>query len=341
MQLGEREQAIFRAVVELHIQDAQPVSSGALQRRYDLDLSSASIRTVLHALEEKGLLQQPHTSAGRVPTRDGYRLYVDLFLQPEQLPEAWERRIAAELQVTRDVHEVLERVSRLLAGLSNNIGVGVSLPSEPLPHIRRLELVPVDGTRIMAVVTLENGVVRSEVLALDREVPPHHLDAAARIIQSIVADRTPGAARTHLDRALRDRHEEGSDLARDLARQKEKIFWDWPLPVLHLQGASEIMGQPEFTDPRTLRMLVQLLDHPENLESVFREQLRAGEPSVTIGDESNRSELSPFSLVISSCTIAGRPGLIGILGPMRMRYALALGLVDGVAKAIRGVEPQS
>jgi heat-inducible transcriptional repressor len=292
-------------------------------------------------LEGKGLLQQPHTSAGRIPTREGYRLYVDLFLQPEHVPEIWQRRIEAELQVTRDVHEVLERIARLLAGLSNNIGVGLALPFERVPHIHRIELVPVEGSRIMVVVTLENGVVRSEVLALDREVPPHHLDAAARIIQSIVADRTPVAARTHLERALRDRHEEGSDLARDLARQKERLFLDWPLPVLHLQGASEIMGQPEFTDPRTLRMLVQLLDHPENLESVFREQARAGEPSVTIGEESNRSEMSPFSLVISSCTIAGRPGLIGILGPMRMRYALALSLVDGVAKAIRGVESQS
>lgn len=341
MQLGERERLIFEAVVDLHIQDAQPVSSAAVQREIDVDLSSASIRNVLHGLEEKGLLQQPHTSAGRVPTRDGYRLYVDLFLRPTAVPDAWQRRIEAELQATRDLHDILDRVSRLLAGLSNNVGVGLALPAEPIVHIRRIELLPVEGARIMAVVTLDNGVVRTEILGLEREVPPHHMEAAASVLQEIVLDRTPAAARSHLDRALEYRIGRGTELARDVAKQKDRVFADWPLPLLHVQGASEILGQPEFTDPKTLRMLVQLLDHPENLESVVLEQARQGEPSITIGEESNREELSPFSLVIASCSVAGRPGFVGILGPMRMRYALALSLVGGVARAMRTVDPQS
>jgi heat-inducible transcriptional repressor len=117
---------------------------------------------------------------------------------------------------------------------------------------------------------------------------------------------------------------------------KDRVFADWPHATLHVQGASEILTQPEFTDPRTLRMLVQLIDHPENLESVLVERGRDGEPSIAIGGESNRADLSPFSLVVSGCTVAGRQSFVGILGPMRMRYALALSLVESVADAVRG-----
>jgi heat-inducible transcriptional repressor len=335
MQLNERERALFEALVELHVRSAGPVSSAALQKDGELGLSSASIRAVLHGLEEKGLLQQPHTSSGRVPTPDGYRLYVDLFCRPLQLPEAWLRRIDEDVQASRDVPEILGRVAKLLAGMSSNVGVGLALPNEPVAHVHRVELVGLEGGRTMAVVTLDNGVVRTEILSLDRSVTDTTLDEAARVINSIVADRTPAAARQHLERALQSQSGDALEVARIVARQKDRIFADWPLPALHVQGASEIMGQPEFTDPANLRLLVRILDHPENLESVLIEQARGESPSITIGSESRRDELSPFSLVIAGTTIGGMPGFVGILGPMRMRYSLALSLVGSVVRAMR------
>jgi heat-inducible transcriptional repressor len=338
MDLSEREKAILEALVELHVRDAAPVSSAAIQHELHADLSSASIRNVLHGLEEKGLLQQPHTSAGRVPTSDGYRLYVDLFLRPERLPETWVRHIEAELQASRDVHEVLDRVSKLLSGMSSNVGVGLALPADPVPHVRRIELVALEAENVMAAVTLDNGVVRTEILRLGHPVSQENLMAAERLLQEIVVDRTPVAARQHLDRTLDYRIGEGTDVARDVARQKERVFADWPQPALHVQGASEIIVQPEFTDPQTLRLLVRLLDHPENLEALLIEQGRSQETSITIGEESRRNELSPFSLVVAGCTIAGRPGFVGILGPMRMRYSLAMALVGRVAAAMRSLD---
>jgi len=335
MQLNERERALFEALVELHVRSAGPVSSAALQKDGELGLSSASIRAVLHGLEEKGLLQQPHTSSGRVPTPDGYRLYVDLFCRPLQLPDAWLRRIDEDVQASRDVPEILGRVAKLLAGMSSNVGVGLALPNEPVAHVHRVELVGLEGGRTMAVVTLDNGVVRTEILSLDRSVTDATLDESARVINSIVADRTPAAARQHLERALQSQSGDALEVARIVARQKDRIFADWPLPALHVQGASEIMGQPEFTDPANLRLLVRILDHPENLESVLIEQARGESPSITIGSESRRDELSPFSLVIAGTTIGGMPGFVGILGPMRMRYSLALSLVGSVVRAMR------
>jgi heat-inducible transcriptional repressor len=338
MQLNEREKIILEALVELYVRDAGAVSSGALHRELGVPLSSASIRNVLHGLEEKGLLHQPHTSAGREPTRAGYRVYVDLFCRPLELPAEWADRIRSGLQLepaTQDVHEILERVSRLLAGLSSNVGVGLAIQDDPRAHIQRVELVPLEAQRILAVVTLDNGVVRTEVLGLDSNLPHARLDAAAQILNEIVGDRTPAAARQRLDAALRGRTGEGTDLARNLAAQKDRIFPDRSLPTLHLQGASQIVGQPEFSDPENLRLLVRILDHPESLESVLVEQGREAEASITIGVESQREELRPFSLVVARCPVAGLPGFIGILGPMRMRYSWALSLVSGVVEALR------
>lgn len=335
MQLTDRERSIFEALVELYVRDAGPVSSANLHRELGVELSSASIRNVLHGLEEKGLLHQPHTSAGRVPTADGYRLYVDLFCKPIRLPEIWVQRIHSEIQSAHDVSDILTRVSRLMAGMSSNVGVGLALPVEQPVHVQRVELVGLEGGRAMVVVTLDNGVVRSEIVVLEREVSAETLDAAARLINEVVCDRTPAAARAHLDRALQARRGEGHEVVEQIARQRDRVFADRPSPALHVQGASEIMGQPEFTDPANLRMLVKLLDHPQNLESVLIEQARPDGTSVTIGSESRLEELSPFSLVIAGVDLGGTPGFVGILGPMRMRYALALSLVTSVARSMR------
>jgi len=335
VQLSERERDIFQALVELHVRDAAPVSSASLQKEFGVDLSSATIRNVLHGLEEKGLLQQPHTSAGRVPTADGYRMYVDLYCRPVQLPASWVQRIHTALQASSDVDDLLTRVVKLLASMSNNVGVGLALPHEPVAHVQRVEIVSLESARAMIVVTLDNGVVRTEVLALDRPVGVETLEAAARLINEIVCDRTPSAARSYLERALRDRSGEGHDVAQQVARKKDRVFADGPMAPLHVQGATEIMGQPEFTDPTNLRMLVRLLDHPENLGSALVEHVRPDSTSIRIGADSPLEALSPFSLVIAGCDIGGTPGLIGILGPMRMRYALAVSLVSSVARGMR------
>jgi len=344
MQLSEREKVILEALVGLHVSGAGPVSSLSMQRELGLDVSSATIRNVLHGLEEKGLLWQPHTSAGRVPTLAGYRAFVDQFCRPTRLPEPWERRIRVELQLERrnqDVHAVLERVSRLLAELSSNVGVGMALEEGHQARVDRIDIIGLEGAQLLAVVTLDDGHVRTEIVPLENDLPGESLDEAARVLNEIVAGHTPAEARRRLDAALQYRVGAGSDIARRIAREKERVFADRPPPALHVEGASEIVQQPEFTDPENLRLLVRILDHPESLESVLLERGRPETPSVTIGVESEREELRPFSLVVSAYSFSGLHGYVGILGPMRMRYALAMTLVSGVAAALGSVpEPQ-
>ena len=189
--------------------------------------------------------------------------------------------------------------------------------------------------RLLVVLTMDEGHVKTEMLSLDRELPPRDsVEAAAAVLNEIVSGLTPPEARTRLEVALQHRGGEAARIARLVLREKEHLFSNRGLPAFHLEGASQIMGQPEFTDPENLRLLVRVLDHPERLERLLLERSRGREPSITIGVESDREELRPFSLVVAKCDIAGFDGYVGILGPMRMRYSLALSLVRSVVEAM-------
>ncbi len=340
MKLSEREQAVLEALVELFVRDAGPVSSGHLQSELPLSVSSATIRNVLHRLEKKGLLHQPHTSAGRVPTPLGYRLYVETYLRPARLPGRLVRRIHQELtqdQTQQGVQNILQRVSHLLAALSNNVGFGVAIEDHQAARIERIEMVQLEHGKLLVVVTLDDGMVRTCMLPREERVARHALELAEQMLNRIVAGCTPAQARQRLDEALDYGADEASAIARSIVQDKERIFQDGARRQVHLEGATEIMGQPEFQDPEYLRQLVRLLDHPEDLGNLVADHGAEPSPIITIGVESAQQEL-PFSLVTATCNLAGWEGHIGILGPMRMRYALALALVNNVAETLASLD---
>jgi heat-inducible transcriptional repressor len=340
MILSERERTVLAALVDLFVREAGPVSSGHIQQEIGLGVSSATIRNVLHRLEEKGLLHQPHTSAGRVPTRFGYQLYVTSFSQPARLPSRWLQRIQQELALDRhseDVQELLTRVSKLLAGLSSNVGLGVAVEEHTDARIERIEIVQLEQGRLLVVVTLDDGLVRTSVVPLERHYRAQALEQAQSMLNEIVVDCTLAAARRRLDVALVYRLGEASELARSVALEKGRIFEERNTPTVHVEGATEIMGEPEFQDPETLRHLVKILDHPENLEAAMRDSVDHRSARITVGMTSTDGEL-PFSLVSAWCSITGYEGRVGVLGPMRMRYSLVSALVSRVAAAISSLE---
>ena len=340
MQLNEREQAVLEALVELFVRDAGPVSSGHLQSELPLSVSSATIRNVLHRLEEKGLLHQPHTSAGRVPTPLGYRLYVESYLRPARLPGRLVRRIQEELaqeHTQQGIQNVLQRVSHLLAALSSNVGFGVAIEDHQAAHIERIEMVQLEHGKLLVVVTLDDGMVRTCMLPREGRVSRRALELAENMLNRIVVDCTPAEARRRLEEVLEYGSDEANAIARAIVQEKEHIFKDAARREVHLDGATQIMGQPEFQDPEYLRQLVRILDRPQGLSDLLAEQGADANPVITIGVESDHEKL-PFSLVSATYNIGGWEGHIGILGPMRMRYALALALVHNVADTLASLD---
>lgn len=340
MQLSERERTVLEALVGLFVRDAGPVSSGHIQSEIGLSVSSATIRNVLHRLEDKGLLHQPHTSAGRVPTTLGYRLYVESYCRPARLPNRLLKRIQNELAQDRSrqgVQNLLERVSQLLAALSNNVGFGVAVEDHQAARIERIEMVQLEHAKLLVVVTLDDGMVRTCMLPSEQRVSRRALDIAESMLNRIVVDCTPTEARQRLDEALEYGTDEAGSIARSIVHEKNRIFEDGARRRVHLEGATQIIGQPEFQDPEHLRQLVRILDHPEGLSDVLVDLGGEDGPVIKIGVESEDEEL-PFSLVSATYNVAGWEGHIGILGPMRMRYALALALVNSVAQTLARLE---
>jgi heat-inducible transcriptional repressor len=341
MQLNEREKAVLEALVEIFVHEAGPVSSALIQTHFGLGVSSATIRNVLHRLEDLGLLYQPHTSAGRVPTPEGYRVYVGSFCRPARLPVRWLRHIQDELAgdaAPHDVGELLARISRLLAGLSSNVGFGVAVEEHLGARIDRVDVVQLEGGRLLVVVTLDDGMVRTCLLPLGYRVAPHSLQLAEVMLNEVVAGCTPAEARRRLEVALDGLPDEAGRITRTVAQERERVFEDRAPVAVHVEGATRIMTEPEFRDPENLRLLVRILDHPENLGSVQIGSPDApGSASIAIGVESGHESL-PFSLVATGVPIAGCNARIGILGPMRMRYAVAIALVNRVAEVLGGLE---
>lgn len=349
MQLNDREMSILQALIELHTQSAGPVSSGQLLKTFDLGVSSATIRNVLHQLEEKGFLDQPHTSAGRIPTREAYQLYVEETIRHRTSHPNLRRRIREMLPQSASQDEVpslLAHFSRLLAGLSNNVGVSFAVEAHSESHIERVEIVLLEGARLLSVVTFGDGEVRTCIVPLTGAVRVHDLEVAVQLLNEIVCGYTPAEARGRIQQALRSGDESTQAIAQAVSSEKARLFADQIPGEVHLEGASEIMGQPEFQDPGNLQLLVRILDHPESLEPLLMENSDAsGDLSIRIGGREGNDQvpeaLSPFSLVSARYRMAGHIGVVGILGPVRMQYSLAISLVQGVLDTVRELDSDS
>jgi heat-inducible transcriptional repressor len=349
MQLTDREKSILQALIELHTQSANPVSSGQLQKAFDLGVSSATIRSALHGLEEKGFLDQPHTSAGRIPTRQAYQLYVEETVRSRSPNPGLRRRIREMLPQTASQGEVpslLAHFSRLLAGLSNNVGVSFAVEARTESQIERVEIVLLEGARLLSVVTFADGEVRTCIVPLVGAERVHDLEVAVQLLNEIVSGYTPAEARHRIQQALQVGDESAQTIAQAVAVERERLFSDQTHSEVHLEGASEIMGQPEFQDPGNLQLLVRILDHPESLEPLLMGNAAAAdELTVRIGgapgDGRDPEPLSPFSLVSARYRMGGRIGVVGILGPVRMHYSLAISLVQGVLDTVRELDSDS
>ena len=340
MLLSDREKSILRALIELHTQNAAPVSSGQLKEACNLEVSSATIRKVLHLLEEKGFLGQPHTSAGRIPTRQAYQLYVEETIRERHLTPEIRQRVRQALPAGAspdEVPELLAHFSKLLADMSNNVGIGFAVEAKTESQIERVEIVMLEASRLLAVVTFDDGEVRTCIVPLKGSVMVHDLEVAVQLLTEIVMGCTPAQARQRIVEALQYRTDTTLGIAKAIAAEKDRLFADQTPGEVHLEGASEIMGQPEFQEPGNLRLLVRILDHPEHLEPWLLGNEK-DELTIRIGgdsDDANAEALSPFSLVSAKYQIGGHIGVIGILGPVRMRYSLAISLVQGVLETVR------
>lgn len=335
-ELTTRARDIFRMVVEGYLSSGQPVGSKTLAGASGLNLSPASIRSVLHELEGLGLLAAPHTSAGRMPTDVGLRLFVDGMMQVAE--PTLEERAAIERQVTQPgpIEAALAATSAVLSDLSACAGV-VMVPRRE-PRLTQLQLVPLSPTRALAVLVGSDGAVENRVLELPAGFAPHALEQASNYMSAQLGGRTLGEAvraieaevasgRSALDAAGRDLVERGLAVwSEDAARR----------PVLIVRGQANLVDENVLTDLERVRLLLDDLENKQSVADLLDSAREADATRIFIGSENRLFALTGSSVIASPYRDRdGRVvGVVGVIGPTRLNYARLVPMVDFTAQSL-------
>lgn len=324
-----RRREILKLVVQEFVCTATPVASETLVQSYGLAISSATVRNELAALEEMGLLTHPHTSAGRVPTDQGYRYFVEQLMEWHPLPAEEQRMIEHQFyQVRGDTEEWTRLAAAALARLGRT--AALVTPARALrSRFKHLELISVYESRVLLVLILQDGTIRQNMLTLDDIVTQEELSRLANRLNAHLAGMTA-------DEISRLAPQEGNLLEQQvrqivLAAMRQLDHWEWEEIVQ--DGMLETLKMPEFAAGERARQLVELLEQRSLLSELLNRAMQQSGVYVIIGSESQREEMRDYSLVVSRYGLAGRmEGALGMLGPTRMPYPRSISAVHFVAR---------
>jgi len=335
--LVDKDRKILITIVEAYLGDSVPVSSRRVCDMGNYGVSAATIRNRMAVLEREGYIAKTHTSSGRVPTDIGYRAYVDGFSDdPPGMAEPVAVRFRAVLRRDpHDVNAIMMKASQLLANFSNNFGV-VFGAVEQQCRVRSMKLVRLDGMRILIVANLDPEYERTTVLRFDREFAPEVVATSEEFLDKMVSGMTLDEARESLDGAVRDNVTDEGIIARETAVHRDTIFSEPPAVEFYFEERSHLLEQPELTDPKNLQSILRILHNKRYLTSILSARTREG-TEVTIGGEHDDEMLRPFSLVTAGYRMGAAQGVLGRIGPTRMRYDRALLAVSALSRELQTI----
>lgn len=334
--MNERAREIFRLVVEGYLNSGQPVGSKALATTEGINLSPASIRSVLADLEQLGLLAAPHTSAGRMPTEMGLRLFVDGMMQVAE-PTAAER-IAIEREMARPgpVEDALAKTSAMLSSLSACAGV-VMVPATE-PRLRQMSIVSLGQGRALAVLVGEDGSIENRVLELPRGADAPVLEQVGNYISSHLRGRTLVEAVAAVKRDLADERASLDAAARDLVERGLAVWSEDATrrPVLIVRGQANLLDEAAVEDLERVRSLIDDIERSEQVAALLASARDAQSARIFIGSENKLFSLSGSSVIASPYRDReGRViGVVGVIGPTRLNYARLVPMVDFTARSL-------
>ena len=330
--LSEREKAILTNLINYYISTADPVGSRVIANKFDMGISPATIRNTLHDLEEIGLVQQPHTSAGRIPTDLGYRVYVDYLLKPEGLTEVEKDQIKNRLlKEGRGVNEILGQTCKILSGITNQLGISIA-PRFKSGILKRLNLIPVTSERVMVVIVLKSGLARSMVIEVEVTFSETELFEVETILNERLAGLTLGEINESISKRLADVTGSGK-LIKLFIDSKDKIWTESKAEDIYVAGAENLVKKPEFSDLLRVSDLMKLIEDGSVLSEFIANADDEG-IIITIGAENKFKEVIDCTLVTSQYKVGKVSGTIGIVGPTRMAYNKLVSVVDYTARTI-------
>ena len=329
-ELTERQKKLLLLIIRDYIESAQPVGSKRLVEHYHINISSATIRNEMAALTEMGYLRQPHTSAGRVPTEEGYRYFVSQMMNQAELPESVQATIAHQFhQSVPDVDQWMTLAASILAHQSQGVSV-VTAPHTDKAKYKHVELISTQGRQVLMVLVLVGGEVSQQILTLAEPVSQERLSQTAARLNKLLAGLTVdamsslGARSDALDQDIL------SLIIQDFRRAANRVSGE-----MYTDGLTNVLAEPEFAESDEARRALRLFGERSTLQDLIaRTALNSnvGGLQVLIGGEGGWEELRQCSMVIARYGVPGlATGTLGVLGPMRMSYARTIPTVRFVA----------
>lgn len=336
LQLDARSRALLRSLIGQYIADGQPVGSRTLAKSSGLDVSPATIRNVMADLEEAGLVAAPHTSAGRVPTAQGYRVFVESLIETRPLDDSELEKLRSELPTVGSTPDLLGSASNLLSELTRFVGV-VSVPRHEEFPFRQIDFVALDAERLLVIIVFTDGQVQNRVITTQRHYTASELEQLANFFNAHFTGMRLDDIRQRL---LRDMRETGAALNRTLTAAVELAGQVFPASSANdmlVSGQTRLMGGYDGAGVDRLRELFEAFQRKRDLLQLLDRCSQAEGVRLFIGEESGFAALDGFSLVTAPYRVDGRIlGVLGVIGPTRMAYERVIPVVQATAQIISG-----
>jgi heat-inducible transcriptional repressor len=338
--LSPRERRVLEAVIQTYVQTAEPAGSRTVSRRFGLGVSPATIRSTMSDLEEKGFLFHPHTSAGRVPTNKAYRAYVDALLSSAPVAPTADREKLTEALSASDspIETILRRAAQSLGVLTQELGIAMG-PRIATSVLRSLDLVRVSDERLLMVLALEGGAVRTVFVEVVGSIAESALAEVTKVLNERLAGLTLEEIRTSLGARMRDSVsvQDARELLNIFVEEAESLF-DAQIPLgtdhVVLGQASVLAEQPEFGSADRMRRLIELTERPQALAEALKRRGETSGISITIGSEHEDERLRDFTVVTAEYHAGQLAGVIGVIGPTRMPYQKVISLVNHTSQLL-------
>jgi heat-inducible transcriptional repressor len=339
--LTTREQEILETVIHQFLLTGNPVGSRTISKKRKDELSPASVRNVMADLEERGYLNHPHTSAGRVPTTKGYRHYVDNLIKIVELTEKDKELIRENIgKLMGDVDLILEKTSHVIARISNQLGL-ILTPKFDEGVLEKLDIISVSSDKILVILSIKDGIARTILLEVEHHIPANLLTKTVQLLNERLSGVKIREIKNSIHQRVKDLINEKTGIVRLFIESADKLFNYTLYANLKYTGTTNILSNPEFADIVKFSALIELLEEKNIIIHMMEKRHEPPGLKITIGDENEEKPIQECSIITAPYTVGNVEGIVGVIGPMRMAYKRIIPLVDFTAQLITQVFHES
>ena len=333
--LGDRDRQILTSVINEYILTAEPVGSRNIARRYDINLSSATIRNVMSDLEEMGFLHQPHTSAGRIPTERALRFYVDSILKVKSLDQREKDRIRKRYKFSElEASDLVRQTSEVLSVLSRHVSI-VSAPKLVGTVLKHIEFIKISRDRILVIFVSQSGFVQNRIIEDRDDISQSELDKYTNYLGEVLVGVSLEGVRGKIEEEMKKEKTAYDELLSKALELTRKVFGKEKDPELFMEGQVNLLECPEFSEVGSMKSLLQALEEKKLLLHLLDKTMDAEGIQIFIGSEVPVSEMQTLSVITSPYRHGEKVvGALGIIGPTRMNYLKLIPIVEYSAQLL-------